>query len=127
MRTPITRLASASAIGAVMLGLAAIPVSSMAAHDEEHATIQEQGKELAFDRRKGNCLACHAIPDGVSPGNIGPPLIVMNKRFASKEALRAQIWDATKANPDTIMPPFGRHMILTEDEINKITEFVWEL
>lgn len=101
--------------------------AALAAHTEEHATIIEQGKEIAFDRRRGNCLACHAIPGGVSPGNIGPPLIVMNKRFPSKEKLREQIWDPSQNNPDTMMPPFGRHMIISEDEIDKIVEFIWSL
>ncbi|MFN3786467.1 MAG: hypothetical protein ACK4RS_06460, partial [Thiothrix sp.] len=35
------------------------------------------GKELAFDRSIGNCLACHMIEGGDLPGNIGPPLVGM--------------------------------------------------
>ena len=41
--------------------------------------------------------------------------------------LREQIWDATIANPNTIMPPFGKHRILTEKEVDLITEFVYSL
>ena len=33
-----------------------------------------EGEKLAFDRGKGNCLTCHDIKGGDSPGNLGPPL-----------------------------------------------------
>ena len=85
------------------------------------------GKELAFNRKKGNCLACHAIEGGSLPGNIGPPLIAMEARFPDVKVLRAQIWDATKNNPNTIMPPFGRHNMLSDAEIDKIVTFIHSL
>jgi sulfur-oxidizing protein SoxX len=87
----------------------------------------EQGKELAFDRKKGNCLACHTIEGGNSPGNIAPALIAMQSRFANKAELRAQIWDATVKNPESPMPPFGKHGALSEKEVDLITNFVWTL
>jgi sulfur-oxidizing protein SoxX len=86
-----------------------------------------EGKKVAFDRKKGNCLACHMIADGALPGNIGPPLIAMKARFPDKAALREQIWDPTVANPNTMMPPFGKHQILSEKEIDLITEFIYTL
>ena len=86
-----------------------------------------EGKELAFNRKKGNCLACHAIDDGTLAGNGGPPLIDMQARFPDIARLRAQIWDSTERNPNTIMPPFGRHRILTEEEIDKIAAYVHTL
>jgi len=85
------------------------------------------GKKLAFDRRMGNCLACHMIAGGSLPGNIGPPLVAMKQRFPDKAALRAQIWDSTVANPNTIMPPFGRNQILSEKEVDLVTEFIYSL
>ena len=87
----------------------------------------EQGKKVAFDRKKGNCLACHMIPGGDLPGNIGPPLIAMKARFPDKAVLRAQIWDATVNNPYSIMPPFGKHRVLTEKEVDLVTEFIYNL
>ena len=45
----------------------------------------EQGKSLATERGKGNCLACHSIEDGQLPGNLGPPLLAMNARFPERE------------------------------------------
>ncbi len=85
------------------------------------------GKKVAFDRKKGNCLACHQIAGGSLPGNIGPPLIAMKARFPDKSVLRAQIWDPTAANRNTIMPPFGKHRILTEKEVDLVTEFIHSL
>jgi len=85
------------------------------------------GKSLAFDRKKGNCLACHAIPGepkAESPGNIGPPLVNMKARFPDRNKLRARIWDETAVNPDTVMPPFGRNKILTEQEIDLVTDYI---
>jgi len=87
----------------------------------------EKGKAVAYDRKKGNCLACHAMDDGTLPGNIGPPLISMKLRFPDKAVLRAQIWDSTVNNPNTIMIPFGRHGVLSEAEIDQIVEYVYTL
>ena len=86
---------------------------------------------IATNRKKGNCMACHQFKGlektRLQAGNIAPPLVVMKKRFKSKADLRAQIWDATKKNPNSMMPPFGRHGILTEKEIDYVTEWAWSL
>jgi len=87
----------------------------------------EQGKALAFERRKGNCLACHLIEGGELAGNYGPPLLMMKARFPDREVLRAQIWDASVRMPSTRMPPFGRHRILTEDEVDLVVDFLLTL
>ena len=105
------------------LGALVLPASGLLA--EEAQSVLEQGKELAFDRRKGNCLACHMIAGGDLPGNIGPPLVAMKMRYPDKAKLRAQIYDATVANPQSSMPPFGRHGILTDKEIDLVTEFIY--
>lgn len=89
--------------------------------------VLQQGKSIAFDRQKGNCLACHRIDDGKLPGNIGPPLIDMQARFPDKNDLRAQIWDPTIRNPQTLMPPFGKHGILSEQQIDKVVEYIYSL
>lgn len=60
-------------------------------------------------------------------GNMGPPLVAMKARFPDKAKLRAQIWDATVANPNTAMPPFGKHKILSEKDIDLIVEFIHTL
>lgn len=86
-----------------------------------------QGGCLAIDQKKGNCLACHRIEGGTIPGNIAPPLISMTQRFPDKAKLRVQVWDANVANPKTSMPPFGRHKILSEEEIDKVVAFLLTL
>jgi len=85
-----------------------------------------QGGCLVIDRAKGNCMACHAIA-GVASGNIAPALENVGRRYPDKGKLRAQIEDASKLNPRTVMPPFGRHGILSKDEIDKVVEFVLTL
>lgn len=87
----------------------------------------EAGKSLAMDKKKGNCLACHMIADGDLPGTIGPPLLSMQARFPNKADLRAQIHDARKRNQFTIMPPYGAHGLLTEEEIDLITDYIHSL
>jgi len=96
---------------------------------EETATADriEQGKALAFERRKGNCLACHQIEGGELTGNYGPPLLMMKARFPERSVLRAQIWDAAARMPSTRMPPFGRHRILTEEEIDLVVDYILTL
>ena len=118
------RFISTASVLATMLGALSIAPQLAVAAD---AQVIEQGKKLAFDRKKGNCLACHHIEGGDLAGNIGPALVAMKVRFPEKAALRAQIWDATAKNANTMMPPFGRHEILTEAEIDKVVEFIHSL
>ena len=87
----------------------------------------EQGKKLAIERGKGNCLACHSIEDGQLPGNLGPPLLAMKARFPDRERLRLQIHDASSSNRHSRMPPFGRHQILTAEEIELIMDYLYAL
>lgn len=86
-----------------------------------------EGKQLATERSKGNCLACHVIEDGELPGNLGPPLLAMKARFPERIVLTEQICDATVRNPDSRMPPFCRHGILTEDEVELIVDYLYTL
>lgn len=107
--------------------LAALLATSVLA---EGAKKEETGKDISYNRSKGNCLACHAMPtmpDAEQPGNSGPPLIAMQARFPDKMVLRAKIWDESVSNPNTIMPPMGKHQILTEEEIDKVVDFIYGL
>ncbi len=93
----------------------------------EEKSAVELGKEAAFDRKGGNCLSCHLISDGEAPGNIGPPLVAMKSRFPDKGKLRAIIWDITETRPEAMMPPFGKHKIVTEQDIDNIVEYLYTL
>jgi sulfur-oxidizing protein SoxX len=123
MRKTAKLITTATALATVLGALSLSPQLALAADE----SVVEQGKQIAFDRKKGNCLACHMIEGGDLPGNIGPPLVAMQARFPDKAKLRAQIWDSTKSNPNSMMPPFGRHQILTEGEIDKVVEFIHTL
>ena len=83
------------------------------------------GQTLAFDRSKGNCLTCHVIAGGDAPGNVGPPLSDMKARYPDRKELAAIIFDETKRNPQTVMPPFGRNLILTDGEIESVVDFLY--
>jgi len=104
------------------LGLIA-PITAGAAD----AADLEKGKQLAFDRKKGNCLACHQIEGGTLAGNIGPPLVAMKARFPDYDKMKAQIADPRDKNPNTIMIPFGPHGVLSAQEIELVSQFIYTL
>jgi len=123
-------LIAASAVAVLVSGLGMSVANGAPLWTKKGATdpsLVKEGKKLAFNRKKGNCVACHQMDDGNLPGNIGPPLVAMKSRFPDQAKLRAQIWDATKANPNTMMPPFGKHNILSESDIDKIAAYVHTL
>jgi sulfur-oxidizing protein SoxX len=86
-----------------------------------------EGQKLAFDRGKGNCLTCHVIKGGDLPGSIGPELTDIKKKYPNRDELVAIVFDETKRNPLTVMPPFGRNRILTEKEISAVVDFLQTL
>lgn len=88
------------------------------------------GRALAIDVAKGNCLACHAVPgdpQAVTSANIGPPLVGIRSRFPQRERLLEQIRDPMQFNSETVMPPFGKHRILTDEEIDRIVDYLYIL
>lgn len=119
MRKLISTLAAA--------GLA-LSLSGTAVAGSHNEAMIKEGQAVYHSKSRGNCIACHAIPDEIAnqPGNQGPMIIAMEQRFPNKAELRAQIWDATVKNPLTIMPPMGRHGMLTEDEIDAVVEYIYQ-
>ncbi len=124
MRLAAKGLMTMTALGS-LLSLSLMTGAATAAEGEMSRV--DEGREIAFDRKMGNCLACHQIEGGASPGNIGPPLMMMAKRFPDRARLEAQLWDATQFNPNSPMPPFGRHQALSKDQIDKIVDFLMTL
>lgn len=112
-----------------LLGFTAFGYAQTAAANAEDQRLQllQLGKAIAYDRNKGNCLSCHTMDDGELPGNSGPPLLMMKVRFPDRQVLRQQIWDASVANPDSIMPPYGRHHILSDDELKLVIDYIYTL
>jgi sulfur-oxidizing protein SoxX len=117
--TTTRRLVSAMGVAAAMLVGLAAPASAQSAASE--------GQRLAFDRGKGNCLSCHEIKGGDLPGTIGPPLAGIKGRFPDRNELYAVIADESRRNPQTVMPPFGRNLILSDKEIWQIVDFLYTL
>jgi sulfur-oxidizing protein SoxX len=115
---------------ALATGLTGMMVIAGSVQAADPPTKEETGKDIAYNRTKGNCLACHGMPtqaDAESTGLYGPPLIAMSARYPDKAKLRAQIWDATALNPNSSMIPFGKNKVLTEQEIDKVVDFIYGL
>ena len=88
----------------------------------------ENGRKIISKSGGGNCIACHVIAGGgESPGNMGPPLVAVKQRFPDRDDLRARVWDATVFNPISSMPPFGKHRILSEEQIDDVVDFLYTL
>lgn len=98
-----------------------------AAGSAQAQSAAAEGQKIAFDRGKGNCLTCHVIKGGDLPGTIGPPLADIKSKYPDRNDLVAIVTDETKRNPLTVMPPFGRNRILTEQEINAVVDFLQTL
>jgi len=123
MKNKLIHALAATAVATTMM---AAPAVSSAG--EANAKVVAEGKKLAFSRSKGNCLACHMIKGGALPGNIGPALIAMKLRYPDKQKLRNKIWGTPELEIKySMMPPFGRHAILSEDQIDKIVEYIYTL
>ena len=117
----VSRRSSAkSVVGSVIL------IASVLAAQAQSPTGLD-GKTIAFDRNKGNCLSCHDIKGGDLAGTIGPSLSDMKARFPNRDELIGIVTDETRRNPQTVMPPFGRNLILTDKEISAVVEFLYSL
>ncbi len=68
------------------------------------------GRELAINRKQGNCLACHVLPIPEQPfhGDVGPDLSEVGGTLSEGE-IRLQVVNPKVLNPDTIMPAFYRN------------------
>ncbi len=79
---------------------------------------------------KGYCVACHQVPEGAGPrsrADLGPALDGTRMRALGKGRIREIIEDPTRAKPDTVMPPYGRHRILDANEIQRLVEYLHAL
>ena len=118
------RIVSAAISALALIG--AIGFSATVSAEDKKDPMAE-GKQLAFNKKKGNCLACHLISGGDQPGNIAPPLIGMKARFPDKAKLRAQVAEPRTANPNSMMPPFSAHGVLSEKEIDLVVNYIYSL
>ncbi len=85
------------------------------------------GQKLAFDRsRGGGCLACHVMgPKTLEvPGNVGPDLSEIGAAGRTDQWLFNYVFDPRVYNPQSLMPPWGKHGFYNEAEIGDIVAFL---
>ena len=134
IHTPIAAVAIIAM--AFLIGLATVR-SAQAASDTTIVGSQEaaaatsapgdaqRGRKLAFDRSMGNCLACHTMKGSDVPSDVGPELKDLKARFPDSKMLFRILWDEESRNPQTVMPPFGKNLILNAQQINDIVAFLY--
>lgn len=68
-----------------------------------------RGRAIVTNRQVGLCLLCHSgpFPEERLQGNMAPDLAGTGARW-SEGQLRLRIVDASRLNPDTMMPPYYR-------------------
>lgn len=100
-----------------------------------------RGRLIVLSRQTGLCILCHSgpFPEERFQGNLAPDLAMSATRL-SAEQLRARIVDASRFNPNTIMPPyfqknhgfrvapqFADKTMLTAQEIEDVVAFLVSL
>jgi len=86
--------------------------------------------DLFIRPEKGHCIACHQVPEGAGPrtnADLGPRLEGARMRSLGKSAIRDIITDPMRTNPETLMPPFGRHRLLDSAEIDRLVDYLHAL
>jgi L-cysteine S-thiosulfotransferase len=125
---PLTKIRPTKPVPALALSAAlVVAIGVVLASPARAQSSAAEGQKIAFDRGKGNCLTCHVIKGGDLPGSIGPELSDIKQKYPDRKDLVAILNDESKRNPSTVMPPFGRNRILTEQEINAIVDFLQTL
>lgn len=77
------------------------------------------GLKIFTERERGHCVLCHAVSSNEAPfqGNVGPDLSAVGARLTPGQ-IRLRIVDASRTNPETVMPPYyrteGLNQIATE-------------
>ena len=67
------------------------------------------GRKIVVDRHVGLCLLCHSgpFPEERFQGDLAPNLSGVGARLSAGQ-IRLRIVDASRVNPNTIMPPYFR-------------------
>lgn len=86
-----------------------------------------RGREIAFNARRGNCVACHHLPGDNWPGSVGNFLLQYRKYGYNADQIYQQIFDARIFNPNSVMPPFGTFGILSDQDIRDLVAFLQSL
>lgn len=89
-----------------------------------------EGRDLFARPDKGNCIACHQVPEGWGPAvraDVGERLDAARLKGWDRARLRELLEDPMRINPDTVMPPYGRHRILDAREIERLIDYLHAL
>ncbi len=100
-----------------------------------------RGRVIVLSRQSGLCILCHSgpFPEERFQGNLAPDLAASAAKL-SEGQLRARLVDASRFNPNTIMPPyfsrdhgariapqFANKTMLTAQEIEDVVAFLVSL
>ncbi|ABQ32232.1 MULTISPECIES: sulfur oxidation c-type cytochrome SoxX [Acidiphilium] len=107
----------------ILLGLAvaALPGGVLAATPQQIAA----GEKIATTKALGNCVACHSFAGAVEPGDVGPALKNVKAMIPDRKTFYAIVFDEQARNPQTVMPAFGKNLILTPTQINEVIDFLY--
>ncbi len=101
----------------------------------------ERGRAIVVNRQVGLCLLCHSgpFPEQKFQGTLAPDLAGAGARSTAGQ-LRLRLVDASRLNPQTIMPPYYRvdglnrvaasfqgKPILTAEQIEDVVAFLMTL
>jgi L-cysteine S-thiosulfotransferase len=103
------------------LVLAATVMAAMAAAGPARAQAPD-----ALGLINAQCQQCHEIKGIADFGNVGPSLVDLKARYADRKEVVAIVTDETKRNELTVMPPFGRNHILSQQEIETIVDYLYK-
>jgi sulfur-oxidizing protein SoxA len=84
----------------------------------------ENGKKIVSNRKKGNCAACHLLPEEKLPGNVGINISTVGTWQRTDEYLFNYLYDPRIYNPSTVMPPWGAYEVLTKAEIRDVVAYL---
>jgi len=82
-----------------------------------------RGKYLAEEW----CVVCHEFPSAEWPGTLGMTLDHYARFHYDDAKVFQQIFDARVYYPSTIMPPFGTHGLLPEQDIRDLVAYLQSL
>ncbi len=83
-----------------------------------------RGREIATASARGNCVTCHQLPGDDWPGTVGNSLLQYKKYEYTADRIYQQIYDARIFNPTSVMPPFGSHNLLSDQEIRDLVAYL---